>query len=302
MTIKQQGGIFGRNPTFQDVTIEGSLSFDGAVDVTTDLTIDGTLTADGLAINDGTSLLARTSSGAEIDVLEVRNNATATSTASAIKFVNSTATGSNSGSTELVAIRTGTNTGDFKIRTSNSSATMTDRMLIGSNGNISISAGNLVVASGQGIDFSATSDAAGATSELFDDYEEGSFTPTITSAGTAPTVTYSSQTGTYTKVGNRVHVDIYISTSAYTAGTGNFRIAGLPFTAASGAEGGAAPMGFKVNTGAEARLKVEGGDTVCQMLTRGTRDTSTAWGNAQSSIWGTANPTILTVSFTYVAA
>lgn len=228
MTIKQQGGIFGRNPTFQDVTIEGSLSFDGAVDVTTDLTIDGTLTADGLAINDGTSLLARTSSGAEIDVLEVRNNATATSTASAIKFVNSTATGSNSGSTELVAIRTGTNTGDFKIRTSNSSATMTDRMLIGSNGNISISAGNLVIGtSGKGIDFSATSGTG--TSELFDDYEEGTFTPTLEASGGGAPSSYSTRVGSYTKIGDTVYILINLAVHAGTL-SGDIKVTGLPFS------------------------------------------------------------------------
>ena len=103
----------------------------------TGLDVTGILTSDGLTVDGGANLLTRTSSGAEIDVLEVRNNATAASTASAIKFVNSTASGSNSGSTELIGIRTGTNTGDFKIRTSNSSAAMTDRMLIDSNGDIS---------------------------------------------------------------------------------------------------------------------------------------------------------------------
>ena len=103
----------------------------------TSLNVDGTVTADGLTVDGGANLLTRTSSGAEIDVLEVRNNATAASTASTIKFVNSTAAGSNSGSTELVGIRTGTSTGDFKIRTSNSSGAMTDRMLIDSNGDIS---------------------------------------------------------------------------------------------------------------------------------------------------------------------
>ena len=30
MTIKQQGGVFGRNPTFNDVEVEGSLSVGGS--------------------------------------------------------------------------------------------------------------------------------------------------------------------------------------------------------------------------------------------------------------------------------
>ena len=47
MTIKQLGGIFGRNPTFEDVTIEGQLTFDGDVDISSDLTISGDLNVTG---------------------------------------------------------------------------------------------------------------------------------------------------------------------------------------------------------------------------------------------------------------
>jgi hypothetical protein len=77
MTIKQYGGVFGRNPTFNNVTIEGTLTFDGDIDINSDLTIEdnlyvlgsvgigntspataldvtGTVTADGLTV-DGTS-------------------------------------------------------------------------------------------------------------------------------------------------------------------------------------------------------------------------------------------------------
>jgi len=43
MTIKQLGGVFGRNPTFNDVTIEGTLTFDGDIDITSDLTIEDNL-------------------------------------------------------------------------------------------------------------------------------------------------------------------------------------------------------------------------------------------------------------------
>ena len=43
MTIKQLGGVFGRNPTFNDVTIEGELTFNGDIDVGSDLKVDGDL-------------------------------------------------------------------------------------------------------------------------------------------------------------------------------------------------------------------------------------------------------------------
>jgi hypothetical protein len=65
-----------------------------------------------------------------------------------------------------------------------------------------------------------------------DDYEEGTFTPTAFGASTAGTTTYATQTGSYTKVGDTVNVDIYISWTAMT-GTGNLRIGGLPFTSSS---------------------------------------------------------------------
>ena len=47
MTIKQLGGVFGRNPTFNDVTIEGTLTFDGDIDINSDLKVDGDLDVTG---------------------------------------------------------------------------------------------------------------------------------------------------------------------------------------------------------------------------------------------------------------
>ena len=98
------------------------------------LDVTGTVTSDGLTVDGGANALTRTSSGAEVDALELRNNATATNTATTLKFANSTAAGSNSGSTELVAIRTGTNTGDFVVRVADSAATMQERLRITSTG------------------------------------------------------------------------------------------------------------------------------------------------------------------------
>lgn len=66
-----------------------------------------------------------------------------------------------------------------------------------------------------------------------DDYEEGTFTPTIVGTTTAGTGTYSTQIGEYTKIGNRVIFNIEITWSAHT-GTGDMRVSGLPFTPASG--------------------------------------------------------------------
>jgi hypothetical protein len=97
-------------------------------------------------------------------------------------------------------------------------------------GDVTLSTGNLVIGTaGKGIDFSITSHPAGMTSELLADYEEGTFSPTITSGITG--ITYSSQNGSYTKVGRLVTFSLRLELSAGTAAAAILRIGGLPFTA-----------------------------------------------------------------------
>ena len=74
-----------------------------------------------------------------------------------------------------------------------------------------------------GIDFSGNSNAAGMTSELLNDYEEGTWTPSFVNG----TFTYSVQRGDYTKVGNLVCATCNIQWSNKT-GSGAFGIT-LPF-------------------------------------------------------------------------
>jgi hypothetical protein len=93
---------------------------------------------------------------------------------------------------------------------------------------ITLTAGNVIPANGYGIDFSATSHPAGMTSELLNDYEEGTWTPGQ-GAGLTVVGTFSSS-GRYTKVGRIV--TLYGSMSATTSivvGTSNTFCTGLPF-------------------------------------------------------------------------
>lgn len=135
MSIKQNGGVFGRNPTFNDVTIDGQLTFNGDIDVGSDLKVDGNL--------------------------EVLGN-----------------------------------------------------VIIGT--------------SGKGIDFSAT--AGTGTSELFDDYEEGTWTPTLigtTSGSAVITVTEA----VYTKIGRQVFVSARVTADLSSHSVvGSCEIGGLPYT------------------------------------------------------------------------
>jgi len=76
-----------------------------------------------------------------------------------------------------------------------------------------------------GIGFNGDTAAANA----LDDYEEGTFTPTVN----ATAVSYNSQVGKYTKIGNTVHIDCYINIASITTTTLTDLILGLPFTSAA---------------------------------------------------------------------
>lgn len=95
---------------------------------------------------------------------------------------------------------------------------------------VTASTGNFVVGtSGQGIDFSATSHPAGMTSELLNDYEEGTFTATLTAFSTPPTTPVTA-TAYYTKIGRQVICQILFSNVNTTGASGAILIQGLPFT------------------------------------------------------------------------
>jgi len=98
-------------------------------------------------------------------------------------------------------------------------------------GDARIDNGNLVIGtSGKGIDFSITSHPAGMTSELFNDYEEGTWTPTLTFGGASTGITYTGNYGFYTKIGGQVFITGYIELSSKGSATGYADIKSLPFT------------------------------------------------------------------------
>jgi hypothetical protein len=97
-----------------------------------------------------------------------------------------------------------------------------------------MSTGNLVVGTaGKGIDFSADPSAAGMTSELLDDYEEGTWTPNPQRSGGALSATFTSS-GIYTKVGRLVTLHGQINITAIASQTGAYIVVGgLPFASVS---------------------------------------------------------------------
>lgn len=128
----------------------------------------------------------------------------------------------------------------------------TNRATVESNGNFTIEDGNLVVAAGHGIDFSADANAAGMTGELLDDYERGTWTPFFCKTTSEENMFSGNQLkiyqANYQKIGDVVHYSCYIANSGAADGVTGFTydtgrastdplsIGGLPYVVDSGAE------------------------------------------------------------------
>ena len=87
-------------------------------------------------------------------------------------------------------------------------------------------------ASGAGISFPATQSASTDVNTL-DDYEEGTWTPTVYFGGATVGVTYTTQSGTYTKIGNVVRITANIVLSSKGSSTTYAEIRGIPFNGPS---------------------------------------------------------------------
>ena len=132
-------------------------------------------------------------------------------------------TGPGTGTTRQMTIPNS----DFTVARTDAAQTFT--------GDQTLSAGNLIIGTpGKGIDFSATSGTG--TSELLDDYEEGTWTPVyVASTGSFATMTMDTIRATYVKVGKLVTVSCFIRTDDVdtTGASGSLSLSGLPYASAS---------------------------------------------------------------------
>ena len=295
MTIKSTGGIFGRNPTFNNVDVEGALTVDGNVYPSApDILVSGDI---------GVTVQGYDVDTAKLDVVQTWS-ASQTFTADAVLRVFGKSDGIGY---ELVGRpadgysrfqsydRSGTVTtgslsffedGSIGINRGNTGSTIENAKFT--------TAGNLAFVSGQGIDFSAT--AGTGTSELFSDYEEGNWTPAI---GTISGYTGALTVGgaTYTKIGNVVTVRARVffgSATGVISGADQIAFTGLPFSAA-------AIGGFYDNSYAVCTLNQSG-------VRRGTMDgvmTGATTFEVQTSNVTSAtarNSTLIGISFSYRSA
>jgi len=143
------------------------------------------------------------------------------------------ADGHTRGSSISVSGNESGNIGLLLLRTTNQIRNNTggiERLRIDST-NVTVQTGNLKIATaGKGIDF-----GTGLGANLLDDYEEGTWTPSIADASSGGNENALGGTFNYTKIGNTVHLwglASNFSTAGLTAGNDVY-VTGLPFTSGS---------------------------------------------------------------------
>ncbi len=171
--------------------------------------------ADQIGISTGGTLRLSISTTAVSSTLAIDHPLGAVGTPS-ITFTGDLNTGFWSPAADTVAVSTG---GSERVR-----VTSAGELLVGTT-TTTANGGKLQVSNG--ITFPATQVACSDVNTL-DDYEEGTFTPTVAGTTSAGTGTYQAQVGRYTKTGNRVFFTVYLRWNAHT-GTGNLDVRGLPF-------------------------------------------------------------------------
>lgn len=238
MTIKQLGGIFGRNPSFNDIDVN-------------DITVSGTTTTGDASLNGSVTI---NEAGADKDFrvesdanthmifVDAGNNRLAINKNDPACLVEMF-DGTSAGTHEILRLSTwsGSNIKRVKVSIDSNEATAgiiydADKSGGASPDHIFKQAGSevgrfkstgIAFPSGKGIDFSATSGTG--TSELFDDYEEGAWTPTIFGS-TSGTATLTVAANSYTKVGDIVRVDCLLTSVNVTGLSGSVRLGGFPFS------------------------------------------------------------------------
>jgi len=246
------------------------------------LTYTGTLTGSTSVVNIGSGQIYKAADGKvgvgaadPIGMLDIKNNA-GTGNHDILRLRRSSVTSGNRSSilwtsddfnpdleyARIDAIVTSGTSGDLVFSPAVGS-TPTEQFRVASTGNATLATGNLVIGTaGKGIDFSADPSAAGMTSELLADYEEGTFTPTVTaSTGTLTSVTVG--VCNYTKIGRQVTVNMQITITNAGTGSGTL-VATLPFT--NGASVGNGTGRENALTGSQLQVGVSASGTSASIL------------------------------------
>lgn len=253
MTIRQQGGVFGRNPKFNDVEAENltvtdatmgqaqvdNININGntisSTDANGNITFDPNGTGRVVAASQfqalGGAYIETPNTGVSQFLQFDRNQATIGDIGQ-IQFYTNDGAGNPTEYGRITGAATRINNG---IELGEVYISTTLNGVLREAGRFT-SAGNLAFPSGQGIDFSAT--AGTGTSELLDDYEEGTWTPVID-----PGVSYTGTltlSGNYTKIGRLVWVNfrVVVAGGSLSSSAGALLVTGIPFSGAADSVGG----------------------------------------------------------------
>jgi len=138
-----------------------------------------------------------------------------------------------------------------------------------------------------------------ATANALNDYEEGTWTPLL-SDGTNTNASYATQVGTYTKIGNSVHVQGRLTTTALGSVSGDVQIAGLPFNSANVSEAyTTASFGYAAGLNISAGVAVTG--TIQANVPRiamRTWDAATGTTNMTQAEWSADGDIIFSAEYT----
>ena len=196
-------GTFSSDIDVDGITNLDVVDIDGAVDMASTLTVGGVTTLNGKFLIDGSNndlMTFRTTGDTSSQVLglQFQNNSEAVTAQ-----IFGTGDNSSSGVFRIKGI------GDVAIVGGDVGVTgAAGDLVVKSGGDVQVGTGNLVIStSGKGIDFSANSNLSGMSSELFDHYEEGTYT--ISEPSGQATITNNRVH--YTKIGRLVTVQASIT-------------------------------------------------------------------------------------------
>ena len=239
----------GADPSFESLPASGVTVSNNANNRV--VTGDGTnLNAEANATYDGTKLFLKggTGTGGNVDLLELKHNNTASSSGNGdgpAMLFNGHYAGSDWDFAKICCVNAGGSYGSgygaglqFHVHPANgniNSSVVKAAEIIGdgSGANLYMTNGNIKFASGHGIDFSATANAsntgASMSSELLDDYEEGSFTPTPN------TGTWTATNAKYVRIGAMCFINAHFGSVSDTTSSTAIKIpmTSLPFSKSS---------------------------------------------------------------------